>query len=145
MRESKLRETLRGLHVDVRTAAAQTFRSDLMRCLASTADTFPLIDAEHQVLALLCDTLKEYKCLETCMALSRYVSHATRVCWYIVNQDPPYDLDTDFQTPVRFQPERHCKHHSSDRNSDIVRAYLWPGLLQKSNCVHKAVVVTNGI
>lgn len=135
---------MRSLHVDERTTAAQNLRSDLMRCLASTAESFPLMDAEHQVLALVCDTLREYKCLETCAALRRYVSNATRVCWFIVNQDPPYELDTDFQTPVRLQPDRHTRHHSSDRSSDTVRAYLWPGLLVHSSCVHKAVVVTNG-
>ncbi|KAF5291153.1 hypothetical protein FQA39_LY14395 [Lamprigera yunnana] len=144
LREAKLRETLRSLHVDCKTSAAHILRTDLIRCLSSTADTFPLIDAENQVLALLCDTLKEYQCLETCMVLQRYVSNVTRVCWYIVNQDPPFELDTDFQTPVRLQPERHIRHHSSDRTSDIVRSYLWPGLLTRTSCAHKAVVVTNG-
>ncbi|KAK5645491.1 hypothetical protein RI129_006791 [Pyrocoelia pectoralis] len=144
LRESKLRESLRSLHVDERTSAAHIFRTHLMRCLASTAETFPLVDAERQVLALLCDTLKEYECLKTCAPLRAYVSNVTSVCWYIANQDPPYELDTDFQIPVRFQPERHLKHHSSDRLSNTVRAYLWPGLLSRSSFAHKAVVITNG-
>lgn len=116
-----------------------------MRCLASTAESFPLIDVEHQVLALVCDTLKEYKCLESCSTLRKYVSNATRVCWFIVNQDPPYDMDMDFQIPVKFQYDRHNRHHSSDRNSESVRAYLWPGLLAQSAYVYKAVVITSGM
>lgn len=71
LRDVKLRETFRSLHVDVRTAAGLALRGDLMRCLSQQADTYPLADVEIQVRGLVCDTLKEYKCLETCMPLRR--------------------------------------------------------------------------
>lgn len=38
--------------------------------------------------------------------------------------------------------EKHERHPSSDKRSDIIRAFLWPALLQNSRCVFKAVVAT---
>ncbi|XP_019865235.2 uncharacterized protein LOC109594456 [Aethina tumida] len=144
LRESKLRETFRNLHVDGRSAAAENLRNDVMRCLAASPENFPLADAENQVLALVCDTLREYKCLESCMPLRRYVSEATKVAWTLVNQVPPFELDTDFQTPNRMRQEKHQRHHSSDRSSDAVKSYLWPALVLQNEYVFKAVVVTGG-
>lgn len=130
--------------MDIRHTAAQQLRQEVMRCLATTSDTYPLDDAENQVLALVCDTLREYKCLETCMPLRRYVGDVTKVAWMMVNQVPPYELDTDFQTPVRMQPEKHQRHHTADRCSETVKAYLWPALMRQGCCLHKAVVITGG-
>ncbi|EFA09543.2 uncharacterized protein LOC656542 [Tribolium castaneum] len=144
LRDTKLKETFRNLHLDCRTAAGQHLRDDVVRCLAACAETYPLGEAEHQVRALVCDTLKEYKCLETCTALRRYVGDVTRVAWLLVNQVPGYELDTDFQTPVRLKNDRHQRHHSADRTSDVVKAYLWPALVVQNVCVYKAVVVTGG-
>ena len=59
------------MHLDGRTTVGQTLRDDVIRCLAAAADTYPLGEAEHQVKALVCDTLKEYKCLEGCATLRR--------------------------------------------------------------------------
>ncbi|CAH0555309.1 unnamed protein product [Brassicogethes aeneus] len=143
-REIKIRETFRTLHIDSRSPTAETLRFDIMRSLASTADNFPLTDAENQVLALVCDTLREYKCLETCAPLRRYVGEATKVAWSLVNQVPAYELDTDFQTPGRMQPDKHQRHHSSDRSSDTVKSYLWPAMMVQNLYVYKAVVVTGG-
>ncbi|XP_017779345.1 PREDICTED: uncharacterized protein LOC108564744 [Nicrophorus vespilloides] len=140
LRETKIRDTFRTLHVDGRSSG--NLRSELIKCLASNAESFPLGDAEHQVVALVCDTLREYRCLEDCSPLHRYVAEVTRTAWLMVNQQPPYELETDFQIPIRMQGERHQRHHSSERGSDIVRAYLWPALLRNGICVHKAVVVT---
>lgn len=68
----------------------------------------------------------------------------TRVAWILVNQVPAYELDTDFHTPVRLIGEKHQRHHSADRTSDVVKAYLWPALVMQNSCVYKAVVVTGG-
>lgn len=73
---------------------------------------------------------------------NRYVGDVTKVSWQLVNHDPSFELDTDFQTPIRLQPDRHQRHHSSDRTSDTVTAFLWPALLHRNTCVQKAVVVT---
>lgn len=130
------------LHVDIRSHAGTTLRNDVLKCLGTTAESFPLQDVERQVRDMVCGTLKEYTCLENCSALCRYIRDVTRVSWMLVNQMPAYELDTDFTTPTQLQPERHVRHHSSDRNCDIVRSYLWPALIYNSNFVHKAVVIT---
>ena len=74
--------------------------------------------------------------------LRRYISEVTRTAWWLVNQNPPYELDTDLNTPFRLNHKKHSRHHSSKRDGEIVRAFLWPALLRGGNCVHKAVVVT---
>lgn len=73
--------------MDARTAAGQKLRADLMRCLAATAEGFPLHEAERQVLGLVCNTLHEYSCLEGCAALRRYVetfANVTTLKWYML-------------------------------------------------------------
>lgn len=139
-----LRKLLHTVHTFTRyLTISDTFRTNSFgRCLASAADTYPLSEVEHQVRALVCDTLKEYKCLETCMPLRRYISEVAKVCWLLVNGDPPFELDTDFQTPIVLQPDRHQRHHSSDRSCDTIRSFLWPALMQRAAYVHKAVVIT---
>lgn len=78
----------------------------------------------------------------TLINICRYVSDITRVAWLLVNQIPAYELDTDFQTPVKLRSEKHQRHHSADRNSDIVKGYLWPALMTQNTYAWKAVVVT---
>ncbi|KAK9881742.1 hypothetical protein WA026_017263 [Henosepilachna vigintioctopunctata] len=143
IREQKIREVFHILHVNHhRTGPAQSLREETMRFLSSSSETFPLTDAENQVRTLVCDTLREYKCLEGSVALRRYIEEVTRTAWHLVNQVPPFELETDFQTPVRMQAHIHQRHHSSDRTSDMVLSYLWPGLHLQTACVYKAVVVT---
>lgn len=77
-----------------------------------------------------------------CIFFNRYVGDVTKVSWQLVNHNPPFELDTEFQTPVRLSSDRHQRHHSSDRTSDTVTAFLWPALLLRNTCVQKAVVVT---
>ncbi|KAG5869280.1 hypothetical protein JTB14_018655, partial [Gonioctena quinquepunctata] len=144
LRDHKVLQTFRTLHLDHRLSTSQPLRQEVLRCLSASAESFPLEEAENQVVKLVCDTLKEYKCLETCEALRRYAGEAARVAWALVCQVPPYELDTDFQTPVRMQPEKHQRHHTSSRHTDIVRAYLWPALMLQNDYVHKAIVVTDG-
>lgn len=63
------------------------------------------------------------------------------MCWCLVNQAPPYTLDMDFATGT-IQLNRHTRHHTSDRKSDIIKSFLWPALMDKDICVHKAIVIT---
>ncbi|XP_057654520.1 uncharacterized protein LOC130892860 [Diorhabda carinulata] len=144
LREHKLLQTYRTLNLDPHSTKFLSLRLEVMRCLAASAESYPLQEAENQVLGLVCETLKEYKCLEKCQELRRYAEEATKIAWQLVCQVPPYELDTDFQTPVRLHPEKHQRHHTSSRSSDIVRGFLWPALISESNYVYKAVVVTDG-
>nr|XP_022918602.1 uncharacterized protein LOC111427609 [Onthophagus taurus] len=144
LKDTKLRETFRNLHIDVRNSSANLLRSTITKCFATTFDTFPLSEIETQIRNLVCDTLQEYKCLDSCEGLRRYVAEVSRTVWFLINQDPPFELETNFTIPTKFRPDLHLKHHSSDRTSDNVKCYLWPALIQSGNCVHKAVVVTDG-
>ncbi|KRT80500.1 hypothetical protein AMK59_8312, partial [Oryctes borbonicus] len=143
LKDVKFREICRSLHIDFRTLNNISLRSCIAKCLAVTSNTFPLHDVEQQIRVLVCGTLQEYKCLDTCEGLRSYIADVTRTVWFLVNQESAFDLDTNFQTPVKFQTDKHQRHHSSDRNSDNVKNYLWPALLQFGNCVQKAVVVTS--
>ncbi|CAH2013600.1 unnamed protein product [Acanthoscelides obtectus] len=115
----------------------------MLRCLGATGDACPFQEAEAQVVGLVCDTLREYRCLEGCDQLRRYAGQAARVAWAMVCAVPPYELDTDFATPAKLQLEKHQRHHSSDRTCETVRAFVWPGISCQNRCVFKAIVVTD--
>lgn len=141
LRDSKFREICRSLHVDLRGTNI-SLRSCITKCLVVTSETFPLHDVEQQIRALVCGTLQEYQCLDTCEGLRTYIADVTRTVWFLINQEPSFELDTNFQTPVKLQADKHQRHHSSGRSSDHVKNYLWPALIQSNICVHKAVVIT---
>ncbi|CAG9819262.1 unnamed protein product [Phaedon cochleariae] len=144
LRDHKLLQACRALHVDPRCSASLPLRREALRCLAAAQEALPLQEAEDQVMGLVCEALKEYGCLGGCQALRKFAGEAARVAWALGCRMPAYELDTDFQTPTRLQPEKHQRHHSSSRNSDIVRSFLWPALLLHTNYVYKAIVVTDG-
>ena len=57
-----------------------------------------------------------------------------------------------FQVPVyvieyearQFRPDLHVRYHNSDAESETIKTYLWPALLEGQNgpCVQKGVVIT---
>lgn len=105
-------------------------------------------------------TLHEYPCLENCLPLIDYITACVRLAWKMANHTVPYFLDLDFtlgnlRTPSNFaQPnhnlkssgilnlDKHDKHPSSNERSDIIRAFIWPALIQNQRCVFKAVIAT---
>ncbi|VEN53299.1 unnamed protein product [Callosobruchus maculatus] len=143
LRDHRLQSALRQLQLDPHSPAVTGLRKEMLRCLGSAGDACPLQEAESQVVGLVCDTLREYRCLEGCDQLRRYAGQAARVAWAMVCAVPPYELDTDFATPTKLQPEKHQRHHSSDRTCDTIRAFIWPAVMCQSRCVFKAVVVTD--
>ncbi|KAG8320280.1 hypothetical protein J6590_072342 [Homalodisca vitripennis] len=56
-------------------------------------------------------------------------------------QSPSYVLEYEQRV---FRRDLHVRFHSADSDSDHIRTYLWPALLQGpgGQCVHKAVVIT---
>lgn len=91
----------------------------------------------HQVLV----TLHEYPCLENCLPLLSYISACVRLAWKMANHTVPYFLDLDFTLGI-MSADKHDKHPVSDSASNIIRAFIWPALIQNSRCVFKAVVAT---
>lgn len=60
---------------------------------------------------------------------------------FFVMQTPSFVLEYEQRS---FKRDLHVRYHSSDLESNQVRTYLWPALLegQGGPCVHKAVVLT---
>ena len=109
--------------------------------LRDTADKFPMGDVERQVANQVLSTLHEYPCLETCIPLIHYISDCVRLAWKMVNQTNPYYLDMDFTLGL-LRPDKHDRYPISDKRSDIIRAFLWPALMQNNKCLFKAIVAT---
>lgn len=57
------------------------------------------------------------------------------------SQIPPHVLEYEQRT---FHRDIHVRFHTSKSDSNQIRTYLWPALLEgpKGTCVHKAVVIT---
>ncbi|XP_060880536.1 uncharacterized protein LOC132952291 [Metopolophium dirhodum] len=109
--------------------------------LRRTVDTFDLTQCIEEVSSQLWATLYDYPCLKTCAGLHQYICDAVRLAWALVNQTPSFVLEYEQRS---FKRDLHVRYHSSDLESNQVRTYLWPALLegQAGPCVHKAVVLT---
>ncbi|GLG95209.1 Uncharacterized protein GBIM_02240, partial [Gryllus bimaculatus] len=109
--------------------------------LRRTVDNFDLSKSCEEVLSQIWATLYDYPCLKNCPGLVQYVKDAVRLAWSLVNQTPPYVLEYE-QRMLR--KDVHVRFHSSNQESDQIRTYLWPALLEGTGgpCVHKAVVIT---
>ncbi|PSN48173.1 hypothetical protein C0J52_08733 [Blattella germanica] len=109
--------------------------------LRRTIDKFDLTKNVEEVCCQIWATLYDYPCLKTCPGLVQYVKDAVRLAWGLVNQSPPFMLEYEQRTLRR---DVHVRFHSSNPESDQIRTYLWPALLEGAGgpCVHKAVVIT---
>ncbi|XP_040175537.1 uncharacterized protein LOC120908522 isoform X1 [Anopheles arabiensis] len=142
LKERKVLEVRRTLFVlDANDDSTATLDRAVRQQLKETADRFPMGDVERQVANQVLSTLHEYPCLEACIPLIHYISDCVRLAWRMVNQTNPYYLDTDFTLGL-LQPEKHERYPISEKRSDIIRAFLWPALMQNGHCVYKAVVAT---
>ncbi|XP_055907872.1 uncharacterized protein LOC129942816 [Eupeodes corollae] len=143
MRERKVIEVRRTLNCPLDSVNEISLALDrsVRAHLHITADTFPMGDIERQVSNQVLSTLHEYPCLETCLPLTKFISDSVRQAWKMVNQKCPYYLDSDFNLGF-LRPEKHERHQHSDRRSDLIKAFLWPALMQNNQCVFKAIVET---
>ncbi|KAM7363945.1 uncharacterized protein ACRADG_000669 [Cochliomyia hominivorax] len=143
LRERKVMEVRRTLNCPLDSTNEITLALDrsIRQHLYETIDTFPLGDVERSVFNQVLSTLHEYPCLESCPPLVHFVSACARLAWKMVNQKVPYYLDNDFNLSF-LRPEKHERHALADRRSDLIRAFLWPALMQNNHCVFKAIVTT---
>uniref|UniRef100_A0A1A9WN15 Mitochondria-eating protein n=1 Tax=Glossina brevipalpis TaxID=37001 RepID=A0A1A9WN15_9MUSC len=143
MRERKVLEVRRTLYCPLDSTNEITLALDrsVRNYLYETIENFPLGEIERTVFNQVLSTLHEYPCLESCPPLTHYVSNCVRLAWKMVNQKIPYYLDTDFNLGF-LRPEKHDRHLQSDRRSDLIKAFLWPALMQNNRCVFKAIVAT---
>ncbi|CAH0720987.1 unnamed protein product, partial [Brenthis ino] len=113
-----------------------------LRLLRHNAQTYPLGDAERTVINQIVQTLREYPCLAACGALHALAAAAVRAAWALSLAAPPLRIDTDF-TPVLMSPDKHVRlAGGGERRSDLIRAFVWPALLDGGRCVFRAVVLT---
>ncbi|EDV93215.1 uncharacterized protein LOC6564180 [Drosophila grimshawi] len=143
MRERKVLEVRRVLNCPLDSSSETTLALDrsVRHHLHETTDSFPLGEIERSVFNQVLSTLHEYPCLESCPPLTHFVSACVRLAWRMINQKAPYYLDTDFNLGF-LRPEKHERHPQSDRRSDLIKAFLWPALMQNNQCVFKAIVAT---
>ncbi|XP_017871580.1 PREDICTED: uncharacterized protein LOC108619480 isoform X1 [Drosophila arizonae] len=143
MRERKVLEVRRVLNcaLDSSSETALALDRSVRHHLHETTESFPLGEIERSVFNQVLSTLHEYPCLESCPPLTHFVSACVRLAWRMINQKAPYYLDTDFNLGF-LRPEKHERHPQSDRRSDLIKAFLWPALMQNNQCAFKAVVAT---
>ncbi|SPP89943.1 uncharacterized protein LOC117591458 [Drosophila guanche] len=143
MRDRKVMEVRQVLSCGLDSSSETTLALDraVRHHLHETTDSFPLGEIEQSVFNQVLSTLHEYPCLESCPTLTNYVSACVRLAWRMINQKAPYYLDMDFNLGF-LRPEKHEPHSQSDRRSDLIKAFLWPALMQNNQCVFKAVVTT---
>ena len=85
-------------------------------------------------------TLYDYPCLKACSGLLEYVSQCVRVAWGLCVQRLPYTISYESQT---FDDGVHTRFHTSDADSEQIKSYLWPALVDAQGvCVSRAVVIT---
>ncbi|GFT83417.1 MIEAP domain-containing protein, partial [Nephila pilipes] len=94
-----------------------------------------------EVLSQIWATLYDYPSLKTCEGLKHYVKDCVRLAWSLSNQYPPFVIEYEGRV---FRKDLHVRFHSSNQESDHIKTYLWPTLLEGRNgpCVHKGVVIT---
>uniref|UniRef100_A0A034W3A6 Mitochondria-eating protein n=1 Tax=Bactrocera dorsalis TaxID=27457 RepID=A0A034W3A6_BACDO len=143
MRERKVIEVRRILNCALDSSSESTLALDraVRTHLQETVESFPVGEIERSVFNQVLSTLHEYPCLESCPPLTHFVSACVRLAWRMINQKSPYYLDTDFNLGF-LRPEKHERHSQSDRRSDLIKAFLWPALMQNNHCVFKAIVAT---
>ncbi|KAK3918742.1 Mitochondria-eating protein [Frankliniella fusca] len=123
------------------SAAAQELEQHVSTYLRRTVDTFDLTKSIDEVCSQIWATLYDYPSLKTCTGLLQYVRDSVRLAWALVNQNPTYVLEYEQR---HFRRDVHVRFHSSNPDSEAIRTYLWPALLEGAGgpCVHKAVVLT---
>ncbi|XP_046382270.1 uncharacterized protein LOC124153215 [Ischnura elegans] len=129
-------------NVSTETSGVAEVEEAVSEYLRRNADSFNMSRNVEEVCSQIWATLYDYPCLKSCDGLVQYVKSAVRLAWNLINQSPPYVLEYEHRS---FRKDMHIRFHSSDQNSDRIRCYLWPALLEggaNGPCVHKAVVIT---
>lgn len=83
----------------------------------------------------------QYASLRQCSELERFTEDSLKIAWALTVQNPRYVIE--FDAP-EFREDRQVRFHSSNPGSKVIRAHLWPALIEQSTgfCVSKAVVIT---
>ncbi|RUS81293.1 hypothetical protein EGW08_010935, partial [Elysia chlorotica] len=113
----------------------------ISKYLTHTVDRHDVEPIVHEVCQNIYATLYDYPGLQTCDGLVEYARTAVRLAWGLSVQVPPYTISYDAR---KFLPQNHDRFHTSDSDSDDIKSFLWPMLVdgQTGLCVTRGVVIT---
>ncbi|KAG1662478.1 hypothetical protein GQR58_020938 [Nymphon striatum] len=122
-------------------AVVKELEHNLSQYLRLRSDRFNLKKNTDEVCNQIWATLFDYPCLKSCEGLLHYVKNCVHLAWNLSNQMPAFVIEYETRT---FRRDMHVRFHSSNQDSEQIRTYLWPALLEGENgpCVHKGVVYT---
>ncbi|KAK7494663.1 hypothetical protein BaRGS_00014061 [Batillaria attramentaria] len=122
------------------TPAATLMEQQITDYLCKTSDTFDVAEIVFDVSQQIYATLYDYPCLKACAGLLEYVSQCVRIAWGLCVQRAPYSLAYETHT---FDSRVHTRFHTSDPDSDQIKSFLWPPLVDSDGeCVSRGVVIT---
>ncbi|CAL1526696.1 unnamed protein product [Lymnaea stagnalis] len=109
--------------------------------LIKTTDHYNIGPIVHEVCQNIYATLYDYPGLKTCAGLTEYTKSTVKLAWGLSVQDPPYLIAYESR---RFKPQCHVRFHTSDSDSEDIKSFLWPFLIDghSGQCVAKGVVIT---
>ncbi|CAL4094865.1 unnamed protein product, partial [Meganyctiphanes norvegica] len=109
--------------------------------VTSNIDKQDLSKNAEEVSQQIWATLYDYPNLKSCQGLEQYIKDCVRLSWGLANQTPPFVIDYEQRT---YKKDLHIRFHNSDPESNTIKTYLWPALLEGSGgpTVQKAVVIT---
>ncbi|XP_054167296.1 uncharacterized protein LOC128964685 [Oppia nitens] len=122
--------------------SVKELHSSVNHYLRSNTDRFDVNKNVEEVCTQIWATLYDYPCLKACDLLVTYVRDCVRLAWALSIQTPSYVIEYETRS---FRKDMHIKFHASNQESDVIKTYLWPALLEEApncSCVHKGVVIT---
>ncbi|GAB6027675.1 hypothetical protein CHUAL_001915 [Chamberlinius hualienensis] len=119
-------------HEDLYAAEMEVAISNYLK---KTTDRFDIKKVVEEICSQIWGTLYDYPCLKTCDGLLRYIHECVKVAWGLCNQTPPFTIE--YETRI-FRKEIHVRFHSSNHDSDYIKAYLWPALLDDDSAGFKS-------
>ncbi|GFN80427.1 beta-1,3-glucosyltransferase beta3glc-t beta-3-glycosyltransferase [Plakobranchus ocellatus] len=113
----------------------------ISKYLTQTVERHDVEPIVNEVCQNIYATLYDYPGLQTCEGLVQYARTAVRLAWGLSVQVPPYTISYDARS---FVPQNHDRFHTSDSDSDEIKSFLWPMLVdgQTGLCVTRGVVIT---
>lgn len=116
--------------------ANEKFKFDQLKPRTSPVNFLQVVNGQ-----LWSKLVDQFPSLRKCSELERFTEDSLKIAWALTIQNPRYVIEYDAS---EFREDRQVRFHSSDPGSKVIRAHLWPALLEQTTgfCVCKAVVIT---
>ncbi|KAI1303077.1 hypothetical protein HDE_02460 [Halotydeus destructor] len=149
-----VKNTIQGIKNTVRQALSikedSTSTDPVTRDFANSLDTyinrnfdrFDWRSNADDVCKQIYATLYDFPCLRQCEGLSLYIDDCVQLAWAMTVQSVQLVIEYESR---KFNGDHHVRFHASNRDSDVIKTYLWPALIEDTSggqCVHKGVVIT---